>query len=447
MGVNMKQSLLLAACLVLLCSSLMAQTRPPPSLPSAPPLGANAALSRLETLGERLFTDRALSEPAGTACINCHAPRSGFASNNGSRSGVARGSRAGALGLRNAMTNAYGAFVPKFSFRVENGAIDPIGGHFWDGRADTLAAQALAPFLAAVEMNNPDAASVVRKVAASNYANLMRAEFGNGIFNTPELAFQKLGAALAAFESSQQFQTFSSKYDFFVQGKLALAANELRGMKLFMDPRRGNCASCHLMNPTSKNPEDSLFADFAFYATGIPRNRAIAENANPSFFDLGLCGPKRVRPALAVNVPGDVAVEKFCGTFRIVTLRNVAERQAFMHNGVFKDLREVVSFYATRNSDPRRWYGPAGVPNDLPLAYVGNIIADRAPFNRPQAAGPALNPAEINDIVAFLHTLSDGFVIEPALPQAGQSVAPVQAPPPPPPGGALNPFGGFRQGL
>lgn len=46
------------------------------------------------------------------------------------------------------------------------------------------------------------------------------------------------------------------------------------------------------------------------------------------------------------------------------------------------------AFYATRNSDPKRWYGPQGVPNDLPSAYVGNIIRDRVPFNRPASAGP-----------------------------------------------------------
>jgi cytochrome c peroxidase len=84
----------------------------------------------------------------------------------------------------------------------------------------------------------------------------------------------------------------------------------------------------------------------------------------------------------------------------------VAERPAFMHNGVFKDLREVVRFYATRNSNPQHWYGQA-VSNDLPARYLGNIEVEKAPFNRSASDGPALNEAEINDIVAFLRTLSD----------------------------------------
>jgi cytochrome c peroxidase len=102
-----------------------------------------------------------------------------------------------------------------------------------------------------------------------------------------------------------------------------------------------------------------------------------------------------------------------------------------MHNGVFKSLREVVSFYATRNSNPKRWYGPTGIANDLPQAYLGNILNDRVPFNRPATAGPALSPSEIDDVVAFLGTLSDK--VPPATPTA--------PPPPPAPGAILNPFG------
>ena len=421
-------ALRIAPTIVLLSTTVLAAVPPSPPA-SAAPTGP-APLSRLETLGKNLFDDRTLSEPAGTACVSCHLPTSGWADNHGSTVGVAVGSRPGVLGLRNALTNGYSSFIPPFSFRIKDGETDPLGGHFWDGRANTLAEQALGPFLAAREMNNPDSATVVRKVAASSYASLMRAEFGAGIFNTPDLAFQKIGEALAAFEGTTGFQPFSSRYDDYVLGKVTLTDNELRGMKLFMDPTRGNCASCHTMNPNSKNPKDSLFADFAFYATGVPRNSAIPDNVNPSFFDLGLCGPNRTRPALTANVPAAVTVEQFCGTFRIATLRNVALRKAYMHNGVFKSLREVVSFYATRNSNPQRWYGPTGVPNDLPQAYLGNILHDRVPFNRPRSAGPALSPLEIDDVVAFLGTLSDKAPL-----------APAPAAPAPAPAAMLNPFG------
>ena len=163
------------------------------------------------------------------------------------------------------------------------------------------------------------------------------------------------------------------------------------------------------MNPNSKDPKDNLFSNFSYFALGIPRNTAIPQNANPSFFDLGLCGPARTRPALTSNVPVTVSIEQFCGSFRMPSLRNVAQRQAFMHNGFFKDLREVLAFYATRNTDPRRWYGPAGVPNDLPLAYQRNIVNNQRPFNLARGAAPAFSAAEGDDMIAFLRTLSDGF--------------------------------------
>lgn len=417
-----------------LAGTAMAQGTPPPAAP------APAGLTRIETLGQRLFTDRNLSEPAGTACISCHTANTGFANNNGSNIGVARGSAPGALGSRNVMANGYAAFVPPFTFRVANGDVDPVGGHFWDGRADTLALQALGPFLNAVEMNNPSAAAVVSKVAASNYANLMRAEFGATIFSTPDLAFQKIGVAIAAFEATAGQQPFSSKYDAFVQKKATLTAAESRGMALFMDSKKANCASCHKMNPASGNPQDSLFADFAYYATGIPRNASIPQNSNPSYFDLGLCGPARTRPALTANVPANVSIEQFCGTFRMVSLRNTALRQAWMHNGFFKDLRQVVSFYSTRNSDPKRWYGPAGVPNDLPAAYVGNIIKDRPPFNQSRNAGSVLTEAEVDDVVAFLRTLSDGFVAGAVVTTPAPPQPPARPPQPPTPPVLARPF-------
>jgi cytochrome c peroxidase len=380
----------------------------------------------LQALGQKIFFDPNLSVPAGTACASGHNPKSGFADNHGSQIGVPVGSLPGVFGLRNAMSNAYGAFVPPFHFVVTNGTVSAVGGLFRDGRADTLALQALLPLLTAQEMNNPSAASVVLKIAAAGYADQFRAEFGANIFSNPTVAFQDIGVAIAAYESTPPLEQFSSKYDQFVQGKVALAPNEMRGMNLFMNPAGGNCASCHTMNPNSKNPADNLFADFSYHALGIPRNSAIPSNANPSFFDLGLCGPKRQPPALTSNVPASVSVQQFCGTFRVVSLRNVALRQAFMHNGFFKNLGQVLDFYSTRNSDPKRWYGPTGVPNDLPNAYLTNIIHTSAPFNRPASAGPLFTAAEISDLLAFLSTLSDGFASD---------APPAKPSPPPPPRG------------
>ena len=388
-------------------------------------------LTPVQALGEQIFNDKNLSEPRGTACVNCHQASTGFANLNGSRIGVPLGSLPNSFGTRSVMQNSYSSFTPPFGFRVLNGDVDPIGGLFWDGRAETLAQQAQMPFLATNEMNNKDGASVVAKIAAGPYAKIMTDLYGKDIFKNPTLAFTRVGEALAAFESTTRFQAFSSRYDDYIAGRVKFTPAEDNGLKVFMDPVKGNCAICHSMNPKSVKPADNLFTDFAHYATGIPRNKAIPANANPSYFDLGLCGPNRTRPALSANVPVSVTIEKFCGTFKMPSLRNVGERQVFMHNGVFSSLRDVVSFYATRDSSPQRWYGPSGVPNDLPLAYQPNIVRDRVPFNRAANAGPALTDKEIDDVVAFLKTLSDRL---PA------PVPPPAAPPPPPVNVAANPF-------
>jgi len=360
-------------------------------------------------LGSQIFSDVNLSEPQGTPCLACHRSDMGFAGNHGGKDGIAVGSKPTSMGLRNTMTNAYASFVPPFSFITTDGETEASGGLFWDGRVDTPALQALNPFLNSLEMNNNNKAVVVQKVASSSYASLFKQVFGNQVFNNTDTAFSNIGVAIAAFELAQR-QEFSSKYDAMIQGKVKFTPAESRGMALFQDPTKGNCAACHLMNPNSQKPSDSLFSEYTFYATGIPRNTAIPLNANLTFYDLGLCGPERTPPSLPNNVAPGVTIEDFCGKFRMPTLRNVAERPAFMHNGFFKNLRDVLQFYSTRNSDPTRWYGPSGVMNDLPTKYLGNIESTKPPFNRLANQGPALTNNEIDDIISFLHTLSDGYV-------------------------------------
>lgn len=368
-----------------------------------------AAFTRRERLGQLIFTDRNLSEPPGTPCMACHVNTLGFAGNHGSGIGVAQGSKPTSIGIRNAMTNAYNGFIPAFGFQLAEGAAEAIGGHFWDGRADTMAQQALGPFLNPLEMNNASAKAVMDKIAASSYANLFRQEFGANVFANPDTAFAQVGVVIEALERSNTFQSFSSKYDAVLRKQASFTAAEQRGMALFQDPARANCAGCHVMNPASANPQDSLFSEFTYYATGIPRNRAIPANADANFFDLGLCGPNRSKPVIPATMPAGTTAEQFCGMFRMPTLRNVAERPAYMHNGFFKDLKEVVRFYATRASNPERWYGASGQPNDLPAAYQANLEVTKPPFNRARGSAPLLSDAEINDIVAFLRTLSDGF--------------------------------------
>jgi cytochrome c peroxidase len=357
-----------------------------------------AGLSRTELIGKRLFFDTSLSEPRGMSCASCHNPDTAFAGNNGSTVGVAMGSRAGVLGIRNTPTVMYAGFAPHFAVVTTDDGPTPTGGQFLDGRVDTLAAQAKGPLTSPTEMNNPSAEAVVAKVAMSGYASLLRQQYGDSLFSRPAAAFDAIAEALQAFEQTARFHPFSSRYDGYIAGKTQFSDAELRGMKLFFDPEKGNCVACHAAKPESRDPKDSLFTDFTFDNLGVPRNSAIPANADANFYDLGLCGPKRTPPSDDPSL---------CGAFKVPTLRNVALKQAFMHNGYFKQLRDVIAFYATRDTDPARWYPGGDKFNDLPPAYRSNVNTTEVPYNRKPGEQPALKEREIDDLYAFLQTLTD----------------------------------------
>ncbi len=365
-----------------------------------------ATQTSLRALGQALFNDTNLSTPPGTACASCHQAVSGFSSLNGSTLGVARGSLPTSIGLRAPSQAAYSSENPRFGFvTTPQGNLIPAGGQFWDGRADTLAQQALLPFMNPLEMNNADATTLVSKVAAAGYARQFTALFGAAALSNPTQALAQIGQAIQAFESAGSFDAFSSKYDAVVLGKASFTAAEQSGLALFQNPRVG-CAGCHRLNPGSGNPRDSLFTNHNYTVEGIPRNTRIPANAVAGFFDLGLCGPERTPPVL----PAGVTASSLCGAFQVPSLRNAGKRPALMHNGFFSNLTDVVSFYATRNTDPQRWYGAAAIPNDLPAQYQANLETRKPPFNNPANAGPVLSPAQVADVVAFLNTLNDGFL-------------------------------------
>ena len=104
---------------------------------------------------------------------------------------------------------------------------------------------------------------------------------------------------------------------------------------------------------------------------------------------------------------------EYCGMFKAPTLRNVALRGSFFHNGVFHTLREAVAFYADRDTNPGRWYpkapdGSIRRYDDLPETYRENINLE-PPFDRKPGDPPALTEGEVDDIVAFLQALTDGY--------------------------------------
>jgi cytochrome c peroxidase len=347
--------------------------------------------------GRRLFFNVQLSVPPGTSCASCHDPARAFTGDNGSGLAVPRGSRPETRGTRNAPTLMYLESSPGPGFAEKDGKPVPRGGFFWDGRAATLAGQALGPLFTAHEMNNRDVPALVDRVASSDAAPLLRQAFGNEVFAEPDRTLRAITAALAAFEQSPIFAPFTSKFDAVLRGQARYTAQEERGQSLFTIAQKGNCAACHTLTPDSRNPRDSLFTDFGFHALGVPRNGDIAQDGQ---FDLGFC---------TTQPGGATGNARWCGWFKTPTLRNVALTAPYMHNGRFATLREAVDFYATRDTKPERWY-PDGVKfDDLPPALRGNVDFETRPYHRRPEQRPALNDEEVDDIVAFLQTLTDGY--------------------------------------
>jgi cytochrome c peroxidase len=352
-------------------------------------------------LGRQVFFDTRLSEPAGTSCASCHDPKQGFAGNHGSRIGVALGSRPDLVGKRNVPSALYAAYVPPLFFYQDDDAPapTPFGGLFTDGRVDTVAELVRHPMLDPLEMHNRSEADIARKLRTAPYADGFKRAFGPDVFATTASSLAALGAAMGAFLQSREMSPFSSRYDAWVQGRAQLTPLELRGLKLFKDPDRGNCASCHRFNETSSNPARSLFTDFGYDAIAVPRNRALPANRDPRHFDEGLCATGRAN--------GWPDSGQWCGYFRTPSLRNVAVRERYMHNGVFSNLRDVVAFYATRAIEPERWYKDGRLFDDVAPRHQGNVNVATMPYNRRKGMKPALDDADIDAIVAFLRTLTD----------------------------------------
>lgn len=367
-------------------------------------------LTPLELLGKRVFEDASLSRPAGVSCASCHDAAKAFQGNNGSSvPAVARGSLSTSLGKRNTPSIMYDSFAPPFGFidekDEETGKVEkiPAGGQFYDGRARDLLAQVEGPMLDPLEMNAPSKRFIVEAVQGGAYADLVRQVYGDKIFADPDAAFEKLAQAVVAFESTARFHPFASKFDDYLRGAAQLTALEKKGFDLFKDPRKGNCLACHAGKEESRNPQDWLFTDFTYDALGGPKNKAIPTAAKPDFAgDLGLCA----RPGLAEAAPAGFKAASVCGAFKVPTLRNVAVTGPYLHNGVFDRLRDVVAFYATRDTDPGRWYpkNARGKPqkfDDLPRSAHENVNVDEAPYDRKPGQKPRLSEKDINAIVAF----------------------------------------------
>jgi cytochrome c peroxidase len=370
--------------------------------PAATPPQSPEGQASLAQLGRLMFFDASLSASGRQSCATCHDPRYAYGPSPGKAIALG-GPHMNRSGTRAVPSLRYLHGAPAFQeqYHFLDGDVGPIGGLMWDGRAASLQEQAALPLLNPSEMANADASDVARKLSRAAYAKQFRAAFGEDIFKDSRRAFAAGLRALEAFEQTpKEFYPYSSRYDAYLRGEVDLTEQEERGVELFKDPEKGNCASCHLGVSRAGSPPP--FTDFDFVNVGAPRNPRLKANADPAYHDLGLCGPER----------RDFAGRgEYCGYFRSPTVRNTAIRDAFFHNGVFTTLREVLRFYNERDLHPEKFYsrnpdGSVHRYDDMPAGIPDNIDHD-PPLDRKPGAAPALSEQDIDDIIAFLKTLTD----------------------------------------
>jgi cytochrome c peroxidase len=459
--------LLLPAALIILSDGARhgaAAASPVVSSPAVEhPARKSRELSVVAQLGRRMFFDPSLSASGQLSCASCHSPANAYGPPNGLS--VQLGGRdLQKAGLRAPPSLTYVATTPNFSIGPPTAAADndvplqargavagvkvasvakadlaaakaagetalrggvdwvggakalvaeadeivPRGGLERDGRAKTIQSQTLAALLDPTEMSNGSTVEVLDRVKHAPYAEDLKNLFGPTLFQQPVLALDEALFAIVRYQLEESsFHPYDSKYDAYLAGKAKLSEAEARGLKLFDDPHKGNCSSCHIDKP-SRDGRPPVFTDYEFEALGAPRNKDIPANSDPNYYDLGLCGPLRSDHADTAD---------YCGLFKTPSLRNVATRKVFFHNGVFHSLEEVMHFYVERETNPAKWYprlanGEVDRYDDLPARYQQNVDVVDAPFNRKEGDEPALSDSEIGDVVAFLKTLTDGYQSE-----------------------------------
>ena len=277
---------------------------PPLGLPAVPIPPDNRPTAQTIALGRHLFYDQRLSQNNTLSCANCHNPKFDFTDGLSLSKGVG-----GEVGIRNAPT-------------LLNVAYQPF--QFWDGRALNLEEQAASPIANPVEMNQSHDVSVSKLKHDPALREMFKSSFGSDSITLP-----RIEKALASFERT--LLTGNSAFDRYQYGgdKNALTPQQVRGLAVFINPVKGNCAACHTLNP-----QYALFTDGKFHNLG----QGVADDGT-SFKD-----PGRYH---------QTGVDTDRGAFKTPTLRNVARTAPYMHDGSLKTLRAVVDFYAGGgNSNP-----------------------------------------------------------------------------------------------
>jgi len=280
----------------------------------------NPLTSAKVELGRQLFFDPRLSVDGSVSCASCHDPHLGFA--DGRRVAVGIGGR---LGSRNTPTLLNAMF---------NSTL------FWDGRADSLEAQALEPLVNADEMGNTSHDQVVRRLnAIPEYNRQFNAVFGSNI------RIDLLSKAIAAYERT--LASANAPYDRFLAGdRSALNDAAQRGLALFRG--RARCSVCHSLNTSFP-----FLSDGNYRNTGVAGNlstfdslarRAIVLSNSGDDEDLRLLNGSQGKSELGRFLVTRNAID--VGSFRTPILRNVELTAPYFHDGSAATLADVVRYYA-----------------------------------------------------------------------------------------------------
>ena len=275
----------------------------PLGLPPVPVPRDNPITSQTVALGRSLFYDKRLSVNDSMSCASCHNPALNFTDRQPHSLGVG-----GKTGIRNAPT-------------LLNAAYNRL--QFWDGRAPNLEEQVGGPMANPVEMNQPHEVAVNKLNADLALKKQFELAFGPG-----PITLGKIEQAIASFERTLIIG--DSPFDRYQYGgdKKALSPAAIRGLAVFQDSKRGNCAACHIIGPK-----------FATFTDGMFHNLGVGVDDSGQITDLGRYS--------------ETKRQSDKGAFATPSLRNIANTPPYMHDGSLKTLKEVVDFYAGNgNSNP-----------------------------------------------------------------------------------------------
>ena len=344
----------------------------------------------LADLGRALFFDVSFSANRNQSCASCHDPARAFSDgrDSGVSGAVSLGSDGSSLGDRNAPSTTYAFLIPDFHKDDKN---QYVGGYFHDGRAATILEQAGQPFVNPIEMALLDIATVVDRVRENPaYVESFEKLYGELVFDQPANAFSAITESIVAFERTDQFAPFDSRYDRFLRGEYQLTEEEELGRLLFFSSLT-NCVTCHTLNRRESSARET-FTDHHYYNIGVPTNARVRQmnTLEESHRDLGLLENP------AVDDPAQA------GKFRVPSLRNVAVTGPYMHNGVFQELSTAIFFYGkfTLSNQQSQLNPETGQPWGQPEVaetVETDLLSQGQPITRERA--------EL--IATFLRTLTD----------------------------------------